>query len=233
MCGTLRASGRPAAPEPPNQNPKHAKTRHKAGHEHPAEPGGTVCLTTAVSPNSGPRRKPYPCPILAVGMLVPAPDRPTQPAPAPAEFHHFRGRVPTCSTRGCLTQDQTRQTRYRRRTVRRIGEPRGGSHRIGATASTRRPGRQAGICLLLQKLAGTVISSPAAPTIPCLTGKASAASASRAGISSSRSSGTMKLAEHCLAGRLQAAAAGRDEGLFLDQIEHTALSPYFSWNGLM
>ena len=48
-----------------------------------------------------------------------------------------------------------------------------------------------------------------------------------------------ELAEHrCLADRLQAAAAGRDEGAFLDQIEHVAGAvghaiPYFLWNGLV
>jgi hypothetical protein len=56
----------------------------------------------------------------------------------------------------------------------------------------RPPARQgAGVCPPVQKRAGTVIVSPATSTIPCSTRKASAASASRAGMSSSGSSDTM------------------------------------------
>jgi hypothetical protein len=66
---------------------------------------------------------------------------------------------------------------------RQTAEPNGPSARLSDQG--------AGVCPPVQKRAGTVIVSPATSTIPCSTRKASAASASRAGMSSSGSSDTM------------------------------------------
>ncbi len=76
-------------------------------------------------------------------------------------------------------------------------------------------------CPPLQKLAGTVIVSPVTSTIPCSTRKASATVAGRDLLLEIER--RHELAEYrSLADRLQAAAADRDEGPFLDQIKHVA-----------
>jgi hypothetical protein len=95
----------------------------------------------------------------------------------------------------------------------------------------------AGGCPPLQKLAGTVIVSPTTSTI--LFDKEGEGDVSVAGCDLLlQIERRHELAEHrSLADRLQAAAAGRDEGAFLDQIEHVAgavgCGIYFSWNGLV
>jgi hypothetical protein len=68
-----------------------------------------------------------------------------------------------------------------------------------------------------------VIVSPATSTIPCSTRKARATSSVAYRDLLLEIERRHELAEHRgLADRLQAAAAGRDEGPFLDQIEHVA-----------